>query len=52
VANRLLSTELKSEREKLEGRVAELERTNAELQTKCDKLYNSCELLSRQREDA
>lgn len=41
VANRLLSTELKSEKEKLETRVGDLERTNAEMQSKCDRLVSS-----------
>jgi hypothetical protein len=52
VTHRILTTEFKSDREKLEGKAGELERNNAELQGKCDRLCNSYELLQRQREDA
>ena len=47
--NRLLSTELATQKGKLELKVAELEEHNAELQLKFDKTYASFDLLSRQK---
>lgn len=52
LSSRLSTTSLSSEKGRLESRVAELEALNIEVQTKFDKLLNSFEQLSRQREDS